>query len=193
MGKAVSVKTKLKDRLTAADWVQAASLIMARQGISNVRIEVLAKILKVTKGSFYWHFKNRNALLDAVLARYEARSHEFMEGVRESAASPGMQLKSILASPQRMSNRESADVIRMELAIRSWARRSVHVRNLLRRSDAVRWERTLSILQANGVTPQRARVLNNMFQALLFHLWTRDDLRAEEREELIAFFAGMVS
>jgi len=193
MRKAPTAKSKVKSRLAASDWVDAASLIMARHGIADVRIEVLAKELKVTKGSFYWHFKDRNALFDAMLVLYEARSHEFMDRVRASAASPSMQLKSILAAPQRMGNRKVADTIRMELAIRSWARRSVHVRNLVRRSDETRWKRTHALLQANGVKPARLRVLNNVLQALLFHLWTRDKLSAEEREELIEFFAEVVS
>jgi AcrR family transcriptional regulator len=192
MRKAARAKSRVKSRLAASDWVDAASLIMARRGIADVRIEVLAKELKVTKGSFYWHFKDRNALFDALLLSYEARSHEFMERVIASAAGPSMQLRSILASPQRMANREVADTIRMELAIRSWARRSVHVRNLVRRSDEVRWKKTHAILQANGVKPNRARLLNNLLQALLFHLWTRDELGAADREELIEFFAGIV-
>jgi AcrR family transcriptional regulator len=192
MKTAARTKSRIKSRLAASDWVDAAALIMSRRGIADVRIEVLAKELKVTKGSFYWHFKDRNALFDALLLSYEARSHEFMESVLASAASPSMQLRSMLASPQRMANREITETIRMELAIRSWARRSVHVRNLVRRSDEVRWEKTHAILQANGVKPNRARVLNNVLQALLFHLWTRDELSADEKEELIEFFAGVV-
>ncbi len=193
MTKTARPRSKVKARLTASDWVNAASLMMARQGISDVRIEVLAKKLKVTKGSFYWHFKDRNALFDAMLALYEARSHAFMESVRASAASPSMQLRSILAAPQRISNREYAEATRMELAIRSWARRSAHVRKMVRRSDEVRRQRMHAILQASGVKPERAHVLTNLLQALMFHLWTRDGLSAEDRTELIEFFSGIVS
>ncbi|MCZ7642308.1 MAG: TetR/AcrR family transcriptional regulator [Pseudorhodoplanes sp.] len=54
-------------RLEAADWIEAAQDALATGGVEAVRVEPLAKALAVTKGSFYWHFADRRALLDAVL------------------------------------------------------------------------------------------------------------------------------
>jgi AcrR family transcriptional regulator len=50
-------------RLDSANRVQAALDIVAEKGVDGVRVEVLAKQLGVTKGSSYWHFKDRDALL----------------------------------------------------------------------------------------------------------------------------------
>ncbi len=54
-------------RIDGNAWIQAALSILAERGISGVRVETLAKQLGVTKGSFYWHFKDRDALFDALL------------------------------------------------------------------------------------------------------------------------------
>ena len=49
--------------LTPQDWVQSAIVLLTDRGIDSVRVDVLAKILGVTRGSFYWHFKDRDDLL----------------------------------------------------------------------------------------------------------------------------------
>lgn len=62
--------------LKAEDWVEAARAAMAEGGIEAVAVEPLARRLGVTKGSFYWHFKDRRALLEATLERWEKESTE---------------------------------------------------------------------------------------------------------------------
>lgn len=44
-------------------WLKKALDVLFSQGIGNVKVEILARELDVTKGSFYWHFKNRDELL----------------------------------------------------------------------------------------------------------------------------------
>ena len=56
-------------RLSAEDWAQAALDLIAEQGVGAVAVEPLARRLGVTKGSFYWHFPSRDALLQAALER----------------------------------------------------------------------------------------------------------------------------
>lgn len=60
-----------KTRLSRADWTDAALGAMAETGTAGVNVEQLAVRLGATKGSFYHHFENRQALLDAALARWE--------------------------------------------------------------------------------------------------------------------------
>ena len=48
-------------------WIAEGLEVLAAEGLAAVRVELLAKRLKVTKGSFYWHFKDRQDLLDAML------------------------------------------------------------------------------------------------------------------------------
>ena len=60
-----------RGRLSAADWELAALDLIAEQGVAAVAVEPLARRLNVTKGSFYWHFATRDALLEAALKRWE--------------------------------------------------------------------------------------------------------------------------
>lgn len=60
-----------KQNLTAEAWAEAALDAIAAGGLDAVAVEPLARRLGVTKGSFYWHFENRDALLRAALERWE--------------------------------------------------------------------------------------------------------------------------
>jgi AcrR family transcriptional regulator len=69
-------KPYLKPNLSAEAWAEAALDAIARGGVSALAVEPLAKELGVTKGSFYWHFSNREALLDVALDLWERRETE---------------------------------------------------------------------------------------------------------------------
>ena len=58
--------------ITADDWVAASRKMLIKRGISDVKVEPLARELGVTPGSFYWHFQNRDALYRALLKQFLA-------------------------------------------------------------------------------------------------------------------------
>ncbi len=60
-------------RLSAETWATAALEAIAENGLAAVAVEPLAARLGATKGSFYWHFPNRDALIEAALAQWEER------------------------------------------------------------------------------------------------------------------------
>ena len=60
-----------RSRLSAVHWEQSALDVIADQGVAAVTVESLARQLGVTKGSFYWHFPTREALLKSALERWE--------------------------------------------------------------------------------------------------------------------------
>jgi AcrR family transcriptional regulator len=53
------------------EWLRAARLALLKGGVEEVRVERLARDLHVTKGSFYWHFKDREELLEVLLREWE--------------------------------------------------------------------------------------------------------------------------
>jgi AcrR family transcriptional regulator len=53
------------------EWLRAARLALLKGGVEQVRVERLAIHLHITKGSFYWHFKDRDELLEALLREWE--------------------------------------------------------------------------------------------------------------------------
>ncbi len=65
-----------KSRLSSSDWEQAALDLLAEQGVAAVAVEPLARRLGVTKGSFYWHFPSREALLKSALELWEKQDQE---------------------------------------------------------------------------------------------------------------------
>lgn len=63
-------RRKEREALDPKTWVTAGIELLAAEGVSSVRVEILAKRLQVTKGSFYWHFKDRQDLLDRMLEEW---------------------------------------------------------------------------------------------------------------------------
>ena len=61
-----------KPRLAAETWVDGALAMIGKEGIAALSVESLAAELGGTKGSFYWHFANRDALITAAFERWEA-------------------------------------------------------------------------------------------------------------------------
>lgn len=70
-------------RLTKQDWIGAALAALAVQGLSGVAIEPLAATLGATKGSGYWHFANRAALVHETLARWEEQTAEIIANLEQ--------------------------------------------------------------------------------------------------------------
>jgi len=77
-----------RTRLTADDWEQAALDLIAQQGVNAVAVEQLARQLGVTKGSFYWHFPTREALLKGALERWEKQDVDTLLNQVEPIADP---------------------------------------------------------------------------------------------------------
>ncbi|RNF85985.1 TetR/AcrR family transcriptional regulator [Montanilutibacter psychrotolerans] len=82
-------------RLSADDWAQAALDLIAEQGVAAVAVEPLARRLGVTKGSFYWHFPSRDALLVAALERWEKVEQEMVFGKLEAIPDASQRLRSL--------------------------------------------------------------------------------------------------
>src|SRR5260370_42408995 len=83
-------------RLSPDDWARAALGAIARGGVGAVAVETVAAELGATKGSFYWHFKNRDALIQAALDRWEQRSTEAVIEELEREPDPAKRLQKIL-------------------------------------------------------------------------------------------------
>lgn len=82
-------------RLSADDWAQAALDLIAETGVQAVAVEPLARRLGVTKGSFYWHFPSRDALLQAALERWENVEQEALFGAVEKMPDPRERLRAL--------------------------------------------------------------------------------------------------
>jgi len=90
-----------RNRLSAADWEQGALDLIAEQGLAAVAVEPLARRLKVTKGSFYWHFASREALIQAALARWEQSDVEALMRQVDRIADPRERLEQLFRRTSR--------------------------------------------------------------------------------------------
>jgi len=100
---------KRKKSLSTEDWEEAALDVIAHQGISQVAVEPLAKLLGVTKGSFYWHFSNRLDLLKAALKRWRSSDRKIIEEQILTIDDPLLRLKAwfnLSAQPLRSAYRD---------------------------------------------------------------------------------------
>jgi AcrR family transcriptional regulator len=85
------------EALQPGDWARAAIEAIAERGVAAVTIEGLAADLGVSKGSFYWHFADRAALIEAALARWEEAGTEAGQRALDSVADPGERLRRLFA------------------------------------------------------------------------------------------------
>ncbi|MCW2688513.1 MAG: pSRTUE45c [Mycobacterium sp.] len=116
-------------------WVHAALQALAAGGPDAVRVEALAARLGVSKGGFYWHFTDRQALLTEMLDSWEkAGVEEVIARVERQPADPRAKLQQLfeLAS--------APGALDAELAVRDWARRDTNVAERLHRVDNRRME-----------------------------------------------------
>lgn len=136
-------------RLERVDWVNAALQVLADRGIAGVRIESLARDLGVTKGSFYWHFKDRDALLAELLQVWRRRATlTVMERLESRSADPVERLKGLLRFP--FASPRAADGADIELAIRLWGRNDERARAVLAEIDELRIRFIASIFAELG-------------------------------------------
>ena len=89
-------------RLTRDDWTAAALEALGGGGITAVAVEPLAARLGTTKGSAYWHFRDREELLAATLERWEAQQTEaVIAAVEAEADTPERRLRVLFSSVLR--------------------------------------------------------------------------------------------
>lgn len=83
-------------RLSRDDWVDSAYARFGEGGLDAVAVEPLARLLGTTKGSFYWHFADRAALVDAVLERWEALETDAVIAEVDAVADPRGRLDALV-------------------------------------------------------------------------------------------------
>lgn len=93
-----------RGRLSRQQWIDAALQLIAQQGLSGVNIANMAAALRVTTGSFYWHFGSREELIEAALDRWETERIDVIEGLRE-IADPRQRLERLISDSYRHGDR----------------------------------------------------------------------------------------
>ena len=121
--------------LTRENWIDFALQRLTEEGIDKVTITGLARELSVTKGSFYWHFKDRDDLLQAMLVRWEESGSKLVFGEVERVGGDAVRRLKHLSD---IVIRRYGDQLNLELALRDWGRKDLKIANILRQEDEKR-------------------------------------------------------
>jgi AcrR family transcriptional regulator len=161
-----SRKRQARDEEASQDWVAAALAELARGGgIGSVRVEVLAERLGVTKGGFYRRFRDRRALLDAMLETWrDGRIAAIQRQSEQGGATPADKIRFLA---KIYTERASEQGIAIELAIRQWARGDPTAAATVGAVDAARLKELSSLFRA-GMSAQDANTRAVLFYAFLF-------------------------
>jgi AcrR family transcriptional regulator len=138
-------------RLTADDWAAAALAAIGRGGLAAVAVEPLAEQLGTTKGSFYWHFPNRDALIAAALQRWEVEHTEAVIRLVDAEPDPMRRLRLLLVTVI-----EATEHDLVEVAVLSTADHPL-VAPVLARVTERRVAYTTSLFRDLGFSPAQAR------------------------------------
>ncbi len=78
-------------------WLRKALDVLFANGIALVKVEILARKLKLTKGSFYWHFRNRDDLLRSMVDWWREQQLSFIARLGEQHVDdPASQIKAVI-------------------------------------------------------------------------------------------------
>lgn len=194
-------------KVTKADWLNAALLVLVTDGVDHVLILPLAAKLKVSRSSFYWYFKNRQDLLDQLLAFWRETNTQAI--VQRATREAETVMDGVLHIFECWLD-ESLFSPRLDFAVRNWARQSSAIRRLVEKADSERLGAVKSMFQTHGYSDEdafiRARVLYYMqigyyvldvkeaLEERLSHTeaylraFTGQDLNAAQIERLKGFF-----
>ena len=164
----LSMSKPAKPTLHRDAWLKKALDVLFSHGISSVKVEILARELAVTKGSFYWHFKDRRDLLDAVLETW--KDGRIRDIQKQTRAVPGEELPRAYHVIEVYSANRNRKGMLIEIAMRDWARRDAAAAAVVEAVDAARLEFGRRGFEARGMPPLEASSRSLLLYAYVFGL-----------------------
>jgi len=146
--------------LQPEDWIQAGFKRLSAEGIDAVRIEALARDLGASKGSFYWHFRDREDLLDKMLDRWQVEDTRWLETAAKDDTTATRWAKFV-------DRCEDASRLRLEVSMRAWARLDEHVAKRVAAVEKGKLAFIAGVLREVGFTEKAAE----SWSALMLLLW----------------------
>ncbi|MGH8531101.1 MAG: TetR/AcrR family transcriptional regulator [Nevskiales bacterium] len=163
-------------------WLECARVVLIEEGIGMVKIDRLAKRLKVTRGGFYYHFENSRALLEALLKLW--RTSNRFTPTNPHLPTPQAALETLDAVADTIIHERGFDP-QFDMAVREWARISTPVEAVVREVDEERIRTMRKIFQAIGCRPKEAEIRARVFyyhQVGQYALGIRETTRTREKK-----------
>lgn len=140
-------------KVTRQDWLNLAMDVLVSHGVEQVKVLSLAERMGVSRSSFYWYFKSRQDLLDALLEAWQAMNTVAI--VSQSQAPARSITGAVLNVWRCVANPQLFDTA-LDFAVRDWARRSGKVRRLLDLSDTRRLDALTAMFERYGFATSEA-------------------------------------
>jgi AcrR family transcriptional regulator len=139
----------MSDRLTKSDWIEHGLRTLAKEGANALKVGPMATTLKVSRGSFYWHFLDIADFRSQVLQSWQERTTDQVIRDLEAAKAEPDRLKHLM-------RRAFVTKRSLDRAIRSWAAEDKEVATIVATVDASRVAYLAKLLIAAGVESRRA-------------------------------------
>ncbi|NEW07390.1 TetR family transcriptional regulator [Paenibacillus sp. SYP-B3998] len=139
-------------QLTSDDWIRAGLETLSQSGIASVKIEAIARKLKISKGSFYHYFRDRAELLEAMFFYWEV--HLTREVIREMENS-GMSAKEQF---QALVYGSFSHTIRLQSAILAWANQDEQIAERVKEIEQERVQYIERLFNEMGLPPAESKV-----------------------------------
>lgn len=141
-----------EDRLNKSDWLDAGLDLLAQTGPGGLRIDGVCKAMKVTKGSFYWHFQDRQDFLSGLFQHWRDReTTSLIQYVETTYATPRERVWHVVD----LVTLGTYDVA-TEVTMRQWGQSDPKIREGLREVDAERLGFFTRQFTAAGFAPEAA-------------------------------------
>ena len=140
----------MADQLSAKDWLDGGLKALARSGFSALKAEPLAKVMGVSRGSFYWHFADIGAFHAAILAHWREVAAEQIIANVEAAAKDQNPLTLLL-------RRVFGERLALENAVRTWASVDAAARAAVEAIDQRRLGYVENLMRQSGLPSEIAR------------------------------------
>jgi AcrR family transcriptional regulator len=144
-------------RLDRHDWLVQGIETLRSSGIDAVCVEPMARSLGVTKGSFYWHFKDRGEFLDSLLEYWETQmTDKIAAHIEHSEGEPRRLLLALLE------HIVTEEINRYDAAVRSWALYEDRAARVVARVDKRRLDYCRRLFLDMGFSPEQADIRSRM-------------------------------
>ena len=148
---------KAKKDLTPDAWIKAGFRALTKGGHQAIRAEALARDLKASKGSFYWHFGDVASLEMHMLQQWKAEASEASIAAVESRGGSGADKLRYLVEIVTGDANETYGGLLVEAAIRDWARYNERAAAMVNEVNILRIGYLETLFKQCGANPAVAR------------------------------------
>lgn len=157
---------KKTNKLSRDEWIKAATKLLSTGGVDKVRVDHLAKQLRITRGSFYHHFNSRLELLEGILKKWRSKATEdIIRRLQQDRNEPLDKIIYLMNLPTK--GAESIEAASIEISIRVWARNDNIAREAVEEVDQYRLSFLKQIFIDLGHTDTQSEDLSSLIYSYI--------------------------